>query len=328
MSNSPFESYSDPYRKSDPYSDYGDPDRSHGTSPGEPIEAEVVYPEAPATEAARPAPRRRSQAGIIIPMVLFVLTCVSTFSVAGGYENPIRGLQFSFCLMAILLSHEMGHFLQAFRYGAPATLPIFLPVPFPPFGTFGAVIAMDTRRLDRRALFDIGITGPLAGLVPALLFTVVGIHQSDVVSIQRGLGGMELGEPLLFTWLTELVHGPLPEGFTLLLGPMAYAGWVGLLITSLNLIPIGQLDGGHVLYALLGKNANKIGSLLLLGAVVAVVLYGYWSWLLMIFLLAILGPEHPPTADDRAPLGPLRIILGWLVLAFIIIGFTPEPFKM
>ncbi len=297
-----------------------DSDRDH---PMRPI---ATPPEVVMAELAGPPPRSRAR--FVVPLVLLILTIISTFVAAGGLTHPLDGLKYSVCLMAILMSHEMGHFLQALRYRAPATLPFFLPMPFSPVGTFGAVIAMDTRRLDRRALFDIGITGPLAGLVPTIIFTVVGLQQSQVVSPTRIPGAMELGEPFLFTWLTRLIHGPLPEGYTVMLGPMAFAGWVGLLITALNLIPIGQLDGGHILYALLGRKANTVGMFLLLGAIVAVVIAGYWGWLIMIFLLGLLGPEHPPTADDRAPLGAFRIILGWLMLAFIIVGFTPEPFKL
>lgn len=289
---------------------------------GPPLQPEVIV-----TETV-PRPPEPSRARWLVPLVLFVLTCLSTFAVADGFKNPLTGLKYSVCVLAVLLSHEMGHFLQAVRYGAPATLPFFLPMPFSPIGTFGAVIAMDTRRLDRRALFDIGISGPLAGLVPALVFTVVGIQQSQVVPTARSGPFMELGEPLLFTYLTHWLKGPLPEGYTLLLGPVAFAGWVGMLITALNLIPIGQLDGGHILYALLGRRANAVGMFFLLAAFAAVVIFGYWAWLLMIFLLGLLGPEHPPTANDDAPLGLFRVILGWLVLGFIIVGFTPEPFKM
>lgn len=285
------------------------------------VEPEVIIAE------VVPRPPQPSKARWLVPLILFALTCFSTFYAAEGFQRPIQGLQYSVCVLAVLISHEMGHFLQALRYGAPATLPFFLPMPFSPIGTFGAVIAMDTRRLDRRALFDIGITGPLAGLVPTLIFTVVGIQQSQVVPQIRGGPFMELGEPLLFQFLSHWLKGPLPEGYTLLIGPMAYAGWVGMLITALNLIPIGQLDGGHILYALLGRRANALGMLLLLAAMAAVVIFGYWGWLLMIFLLGLLGPEHPPTANDEAPLGVSRVILGWLVLGFIVIGFTPEPFK-
>jgi membrane-associated protease RseP (regulator of RpoE activity) len=130
----------------------------------------------------------------------------------------------------------------------------------------------------------------------------------------------------LYRWLADGILGPRPDGFDLYIHPMAFAGWVGLLITSLNLIPIGQLDGGHILYALLRQKANQIATLLLFGAVAAVVVFGLWGWMLMLFLLMAMKPQHPPTANDDEPLGRGRTILGWLTLAFVVLGFTPNPF--
>jgi membrane-associated protease RseP (regulator of RpoE activity) len=230
--------------------------------------------------------------------------------------------------MTILVCHELGHFFQARRYGVPATLPIFLPVPVPPIGTLGAVIAMSSRIPSRKALFDIGITGPLLGLIPTMACILLGLAWSRVDVLLPGPPGSELGEPLLFRLLAYLRFGPIPEGHTVYLHPIGVAGWVGLLITSLNLFPIGQLDGGHVLYALLRKNAHRVASLLLLAAAVAVVIFGYYWWFLMLFLIMLMGPKHPPTADDHVRLGPTRIVLGWLTLAFLPIGFTPNPFAM
>ena len=131
---------------------------------------------------------------------------------------------------------------------------------------------------------------------------------------------------MLFKLLAFLTFGPLDEGHDIVLHPLAYAGWVGIFITALNLIPIGQLDGGHVLYALLLQKAHRIATLLLFAAVAAVAVFGYWGWSLMLLLLLLIGPKHPPTADDSVPLGTGRIILGWLTLLFVIVGFTPQPF--
>ncbi|MCX7425421.1 MAG: site-2 protease family protein [Planctomycetia bacterium] len=314
-----------------------------------PVVAEVV-PEPPQGSRAVPLEIRRRWR---VPLLLFVLTCLSTFvaypgdliaialiflstgslpaGVSGSVvgELAVMGLQYSACLMTILLCHEMGHFLQTKRYGVPATLPFFIPMPMPPIGTMGAVIAMSRNMGNRRALFDIGITGPLAGLVPTLVFCVVGLHWSEVTS---GHAGGALGAPLLLRFLVWLVFGSLPEGRDIVLHPMAFVGWVGLLITSLNLIPIGQLDGGHVLYALLRKKAHRVAQFLLMAAAVAVVVsavvYHYPMWILMVLLLFVMGPIHPPTANDDVPLGTARIVLGWLTLAFIFVGFTPTPFKL
>ncbi len=274
-----------------------------------------------------------------MPLVLFVLTCLSTFYVSAfEYSKeleamvfaPLQGLIYSGALMTILLSHELGHYLQARRHGVPATLPFFLPMPASFVGTMGAVIAMDSRVKDRKALFDIGVTGPLAGLVPTIVFCAVGLYLSKP---ERLTGHeMYLGDPLLFKLLNHWIHGPLPEGSDIMVSKLALAGWVGLLITAINLFPIGQLDGGHILYALLRRRAHFVATALLVGAIAAVVVavrwFGQWGmvgWTVMLGLLTLMGPRHPPTADDDVPLGVGRTLLGWGTLAFLILGFTPNP---
>jgi len=264
-----------------------------------------------------PAPRLiRRRVGV--PVALFIATCLSTLLI-GGWTYAVG-------LMTILICHEAGHFLQARRYGVYASLPYFLPMPIPPIGTIGAVIGMRANMGNRRALFDIGITGPLAGLVPTLIFCIVGLQLSELVSMPAGGGGGSLGLPILFRVLAALMFEPPAAGQILSLHAMAYAGWVGLLITSLNLIPIGQLDGGHILYALLRGRAHRVASVLLLAAAAAVLAFGLWGWTLMLILLTLMGPKHPPTADDHVPLGIVRTMLGWAALAFVLIGFTPTPF--
>jgi membrane-associated protease RseP (regulator of RpoE activity) len=271
---------------------------------------------------------------------LFVVTCLSTLLAgsAGPFLNRyesgygpalslwlgfIDGLTYAVPVMTILVCHEMGHFVQAWRNGVYASLPYFIPMPISPIGTFGAVIAMEPRRGDRRAVFDIGISGPLAGLVPTIIFLLVGLHYSYVVK-----GKPSYGEPLLMKFIINALFGSIPEGYKIAMHPMAFAGWVGLLITSLNLIPIGQLDGGHVLYGMIRHRAHEVAKYILIAAIVAVIALGYWQWSLMLILLTMMGIRHPPTADDDAPLGAGRYILGVLTLAFVIIGFTPTPFSM
>jgi membrane-associated protease RseP (regulator of RpoE activity) len=262
------------------------------------------------------APQLRQR--IRLPIVLFAATCLSTCAVGG--------LAFSLALMTTLLAHELGHFLQAKRYGVPASLPYFIPMPLSPIGTMGAVIVMGPGKGDRRTLFDIAVSGPLAGLVPALLFCVLGLHWSEVVQLTGQPVGLMLGEPILFKLLGYLTFGPLAKGQDIALHPVAFAGWVGLFITALNLVPIGQLDGGHILYALLLRRAGRVAQSLLAAAMIAVVVWGYWGWTLMIFLLMLMGPVHPPTANDGVPLGTGRTILGWASLLFVLVGFTPTPF--
>lgn len=261
-----------------------------------------------------PAPRRRK---VLLPAVLFVATCFTTYQ-AGG---PV----FAAALMLILTMHELGHFFQALRYGVPASLPFFIPMPLSPTGTMGAVIGMQAHVGDRKALFDIGITGPIAGLIPTLVCCVVGLQYSEVVDM-AGHQGWLLGKPLLFKLLSFLTFGPLGETEDILWHPLAFAGWVGIFITALNLIPIGQLDGGHVLYALLLRRAHRVSAFMLFAALLGVAIFGYWGWSVMLLLLLMMGPWHPPTADDTVPLGAGRTALGWLMLCFVFIGFTPQPF--
>jgi membrane-associated protease RseP (regulator of RpoE activity) len=297
------------------------------------IQAELVEEVAPGApwewREVRPVRPRVRRAWL--PALLFVATCFSTLlaGVLGSDKSEwfpaiAHGLLYAVPLMIILVCHEMGHFIQAYRYGVYASWPYFLPLPFPPLGTLGAVIVMEPRMGHRKALFDIGITGPLAGLVPTLIFLIVGLYHSKYGDATEH--SVSFGEPLLFQFLADkILH--VPAGKEVLWQPMAFAGWVGLLITSLNLMPIGQLDGGHVLYALLRRKANKIASLLLMAALVVVALdfRNLHVWTLMLILLVVMGPAHPPTADDDEPLGIVRTVLGWLTLAFIIIGFTPTP---
>ena len=252
------------------------------------------------------------------PIILFLGTCLSTF-VTGG---PV----YAAAVLTILLCHEFGHYIQARRYHVPASLPYFIPMPFSPLGTMGAVIAMSGRIPNRKALFDIGISGPLAGLVPALLATWLGLQWSELAPLQAvGRGAVLFNEPLVFDWLAYLKFGSIPDTMVINAHPLAIAGWAGLFVTALNLIPIGQLDGGHILYAMLRQWSYPITTVLLYGALAAMFLTGNYGWSLMVMLLLFSGPNHPPTHDDAAPLGRGRTILGWLTLAFIFVGFTPVP---
>lgn len=251
-------------------------------------------------------------------LVLFLLTCLSTYLTGGlSYAVPV---------MLILLAHEMGHFLQAVRYGVPASLPYFIPMPFiSPFGTMGAVIFQGRGSANRKVMFDIAISGPLAGLVLALPITYIGLTQSTIQPLPSNVETLIFGEPLIFKWMTRWIHGPVPEGYETMISPLGFAGWVGIFITALNLIPIGQLDGGHVLYTLIGRRAHTVALLLLALAVGFMVYTQSPAYGLMVLLLILIGPKHPPTADDTVPLGWPRIILGWLTLAFLFLGFTPTP---
>lgn len=307
----------------DYYSEKNDMHERAGPEEGM-LVAEIVPEELTAEMlGAPPRPRR-----VWLPLALFLATCWSTWY-AGQEGYRADGWMYAAAVMTILVCHEAGHFLQARRYGVHTSFPYFIPMPITPFGTAGAVIGMSSQIKDRRALYDIGITGPLAGLVPTIFFCIVGLSLSRHAFLSEAMRSRvpSFGEPLLFQAMVRWLLGPLPPGHEVIAHPLAFAGLVGMFITALNLIPIGQLDGGHVLYAILRRKAHAVAMILLTAAVVVVVwhIHAFGGWLLMIFLLAAMGPRHPPTADDHVPLGTARIILGWLTLAFLFIGFTPTP---
>jgi membrane-associated protease RseP (regulator of RpoE activity) len=270
---------------------------------------------------------------VTLPLLLFFATCLSTYY-AGMVSNPTfewGGLEYAVPVMAILGAHEFGHYLQARRYGVPATWPLFIPFPFSPIGTMGAVIVQGTGWADRKALFDIAVSGPLAGLVLTIPAVIVGIQWSEVVPFIPNPEEVYFGSPLLVRWIIDWIHGPISKGYVLEYHPLAHAGWVGVFITGLNLLPIGQLDGGHILYTLLLRRSHVVARWLLRGAVIAVVAAGsfvsasYFGWSLMLVLLVMMGSRHPPTADDYVPLGLGRKVVGWGTLLFVLIGFTPAP---
>lgn len=301
-----------------------------------PSDGEYVIPtvvEEPRLRAAPLPPRLPRRRRVFLPVLLFVATCLSTLLAGGRYhwaDGVVRfdwheGLIYAFSLMTILIFHEAGHFFQARRYGVPASFPYFLPMPFSPLGTLGAVIGMDARIGNRKALFDIGITGPLAGLVPTIACCVIGLHLSTSRATLPDPAEHVLGTSVLFGFLAQTMVEPSPDGVLIDLHPMALAGWVGLLVTALNLLPIGQLDGGHILYGLLRTKANYVATLLLMAAVMASLFFWFWWWWLMLLLLMFIGPNHPPTADDRVPIGAARHVLGWLALAFVPLGLPPIP---
>ena len=261
-----------------------------------------------------------------MPLIMFALTCYTTWYAGKiGFDN--NGYLFALAVMTILSCHEMGHFLQTLRYRVRSSLPYFIPMPFGPIGTMGAIIQMDGRIPNIKALFDIGISGPLAGLIPTFIFCWLGIHWSHIGPVVFNPNELEFGQPLLFDWLTYWIFGPLPEDTRLNWHPFAFAGWVGLFITSLNLLPIGQLDGGHIFYAIFKKKSAVYSALLFYMLIFLVCYFGLWTWSLMLLLLALMGTQHPPTQNDSQKLGPFRKFLGIATLAFILIGFTPNPIQ-
>jgi membrane-associated protease RseP (regulator of RpoE activity) len=239
------------------------------------------------------------------------------------------GLTYAGGLLLILGFHEMGHYLQARRYRIPASFPYFIPMPLSPFGTMGAVIIQGDHAGNRKTLFDIAVSGPLAGLAVALPLLYLGLSETTSFVVPKNQAGMiSYGDPIILRWMFESIHGPLPPGHEIMLTPLVFAAWVGVFITSLNLIPVGQLDGGHILYALLRRKAYPV-AMGCLGLAIGYMIYQQnHTYALLVVLLLLMGPFHPPTGDDDAPLGWPRILLGWMTLSFIIIGFTPNPINV
>lgn len=251
-------------------------------------------------------------------IVLFILTVASTLIVGGP--------AYSFTIILILLGHEMGHYLMSRRHQIRATLPFFLPLPLPPFGTLGAVIRMESSISSRKALFDTGVAGPFTSFILSIPAIVIGLTLSQVIPASHIKGEMiRLGDPLLFTFIQHLVMRDVPTNYEIVLHPIAYAGWVGLFVTALNLLPVGQLDGGHIAYALFGRRSRAI--FLITVAVMAFITIFYNpGWLLLVILFIIFGFRHPSPMDDQTPLDGKRKFLGGLAFLAFILSFTPTPF--
>ena len=240
------------------------------------------------------------------------------------WDNVLSGLMYAIPLMTILFCHEMGHYLQSVRHRVPASFPYFIPLPLPPLGTMGAVILQGRGVATRRQMFDIAVSGPIAGLVVTIPVLLLGIYQSGYEKATLS-GRLEYGEPLILQWVIHWIHGPGLPGETFMITTLGFAGWVGVFITAMNLLPVGQLDGGHILYTLIGRKAHAVAFLVIAAGVAMMFIQGTYTFSLLLILLMVTGLRHPPTANDSEPLGKGRAILGWLTLSFLIIGFTPTP---
>jgi membrane-associated protease RseP (regulator of RpoE activity) len=245
--------------------------------------------------------------------------------------NFWRGWPFSLSLMSILLAHELGHYFVSRRNGVPASLPYFVPLPLPDFlgnvlGTMGAVIRMKAPITNRRAMLDIGSAGPLVGLVVAIPVLVIGLSLSQIEPLPLNQPYSMEGNSLLYALLKYIIFGQwLPaDGVDVFIHPVAFAGWAGLLVTSLNLIPAGQLDGGHVLYSLLGERAQQLTWPIIL-ALAGLGLVAWPGWFLWAGLVFLFGRGHPGPLDRVTKLDARRKLVAGLVLAAFILTFTPVP---
>lgn len=271
-----------------------------------------------------------------INLALFAVTVMTTLWAGSLYDGGdlLSGAPFAFTLLLILGTHEFGHYFAARHHRAAVTLPYFIPMPaWSPLlnvGTMGAVIQLRSPIKDRKQLFDIGVAGPLAGLVVALPLLIYGLSTSPVQPTPTAPGYVivQEGNSLLYLGLKYLIHGKIlpSNGLDVSINSVTFAAWFGLLVTNLNLLPMGQLDGGHIAYALWGRRAwwlarVMVGVLLLLGV-------GSWSgWLLWAFMPLVFGLHHPPPLDDHTPLDQRRKVLGMVMLVVFILVFIPVPFE-
>jgi membrane-associated protease RseP (regulator of RpoE activity) len=314
------------------------------------LHAVYIVPAQPPGNTGRP----------LINLVLFLLTLISVLITAASMGNPYaapprnasealaQGWPFTLSLLAILLAHEFGHYLMSRYHKTAATLPYFIPLPLlSPLGTMGAVIQMRQTPKNRRVLFDIGIAGPLAGLIVAIPVLIWGLMHSQVRPLEIGQGMMMEGNSLLYLLLKYWVFGewlptppqqvgvfywiryfftgsPLPVGGRdVLIHPVAFAGWAGLLVTALNLLPAGTLDGGHILYATLGKRARRLYPLVL--ALTFLLGFGWAGWWVWTILLFWLGRAYAEPLDQITPLDGKRYLLALVALIVFVLVFIPVP---
>ena len=282
-------------------------------------------------------------------VVLFALTLLSTtqagglhyasFTTAFSQQIPriplssllLHGFWYSLSILAILGCHELGHYYACRYYRVDSSRPYFLPMPFLLTGTLGAFIRIRAPIPGKRALFDIGIAGPIAGFIVAVPVLLVGMHLSNVVKVPTNFSGevFELGEPLLFKAAEWLTFGNIPNGYSVNMHPMAFAAWFGMLATALNLFPIGQLDGGHISYAVLGRRSTVVTMVMvpcLIGLSFVSMSWVVWT-VLTIGMLLVFGPRHPRVIDEEMPLDRSRMWLAVFALVMFVLCFTPAPIQ-
>jgi len=265
-------------------------------------------------------------------ILLFIATCFTTLS-AGAllngvipWEQPEKiylGLPFSFTLLFILMTHELSHYFTSRKHNVSASLPYFIPAPSI-IGTFGAIIKMKPPIPDRQSLIDIGASGPIGGFIIAIIATIIGLKWSEIKPAGEIQEGIVFGSSILFSLISEIVLNVDPEKFDVILHPVAFAGWIGLLVTSLNLLPIGQLDGGHIVYALFGEKHGLIAKITI--PILIVMGIVFWrGWIIWAVLMIIIGYRHPPVVYPHIQLDKKRIYIGWASLVIFILTFTPTP---
>ncbi|NIP29935.1 MAG: site-2 protease family protein [Candidatus Dadabacteria bacterium] len=298
-----------------------------------------------------------------IHYILIVVTTATTF--ISGYlleGSIISGISFSISLMLILGAHEMGHYYYGKKYNASISPPYFIPAPpfISPIGTFGAFIKIKSRMFNKKELFDIGVAGPIWGVIVAIPVLIAGLYLSEVVSVNTDAvekieSGLALGDSLIFLFFTKIIFGEIKEGYEVFLHPVAFAGWIGLFVTALNLIPSGQLDGGHIVYSVFPRNWHlliskiSVAILIVMGFGTESIFFlvdhynlmdysntflvnlrfqGWMGWLLWGIILTLLGTKHPPTFYDEIDIGIKRKVVALISLLIFVLCFTPVPIKV
>ena len=286
---------------------------------------------------------------IWLNILLFVVTVIATFIVGFswsiGYKyaenfaqdpdlvpalsmiiNPeivVLSLIYAVVLLGILLGHELGHFLACRYYRIDATLPYFIPAPTL-IGTMGAFIRIRSPITKKQQLFDIGIAGPLTSFILSLPAVVFGLYLSKAVPSLPAEDSILFGDPLILKFFGNIFFKGVPEGFDIVPHPIAFAGWVGILVTALNLFPVGQLDGGHIVYAFFGKKSRNLAPYIL-GIFILMGIFFWFGWFVWALLIYFLGLKHPHIYDEDKPLSPGRRLLGVLGIIIFVVSFTPEP---
>lgn len=280
---------------------------------------------------------------VFIPVLLFILTLLSTLfigtlsastSLRDILSNPfllMKGAPFSFTLLIILVFHEFSHYFFSRKYGIRASLPYFIPFPNI-FGTMGAIIITRSPFPNRKSLFDVGISGPLASFILSVGAIFLGFSETSLVKTYphffRSEPGLYLGDSLLTKWLFWLRYQQIPSGYEISLGPIGFAGWVGLFITALNLLPMSQLDGGHISYSVFGGYHKIISRSVTIFLILLGLICYSPVWIIIGILVLIIGGRHAPPLDDITPLNPSRICLAVIAFIILVICFVPVPIKI
>jgi membrane-associated protease RseP (regulator of RpoE activity) len=269
---------------------------------------------------------------IWINILLFAITIVTT-TIAGAESTEsisaifLSGIPFSMTIMFILFSHEMGHYFAAKYFGVKATLPFFIPFPSI-IGTMGAVIKLKSHIYNRKALLYIGAMGPIVGFISSLIAITVGVYLSQVKPIPANMDEYTIffGDSILSSFITRIIHGEIQQGYDIFLSPYAWAGWIGFLVTGLNLMPIGQLDGSRIVYALIGRNQLYVGWAAFVGLIILSFIWPGWIvWIILSLVLLKIG--HPPV-EDNVKLSFSEKMIGCFCILIFILTFIPMPVKI